>query len=374
MMSKRLLTRETLARLLRVTIYAISTWRREGWLHARRFHGVYHFSLAEIDRVLNLSAVNYTTAEIPTALDLLEGRERLLTCEEAGDMLGETSFWVYTLIAQGRFAAFKIPHHCIRVTETEVKKRLSLRASREFSVKLVPRVLGIEVRSRTMHSLVQQGKLRRSRIGWLDEESVYALLREALPKEIEPADWIADRLTSPHSLITLAEVRQRLHLQTRSHRFKPILAEEGIVQLNILAITFISEAHIEHLRRRLHGLSIKDLCHVFGVQKEFAKQVQERKKYFCGRHFGNLMPCARTACMLEALQTVANAAVNVQEWYQAQLKEDSLSLVSPTYAARALGLTMNQIYTNIHDGVLPAIRSWDEEGVWWIRQESLESK
>lgn len=349
----RLITDEKLASVLRVHKQSILNWRNKSFPGGHVINVNIHFSFDEVNNFLKLQA-NYTDG-VPTLEDLLTGRDRLLTFQEAAQLLECREQMVSYNTIHGKLRTIRLNRRCNRIAMSEIERqrRLKQSLSEAFTIQVTAHVLGSEKR---VYAYLRQGKLKKQK-NRINPQSLYSLLFELLPPYVHPIDWVSDRLDSPYPLVRFRTAQTRLRIDIST--LKKMIKEERIAYISHPVegqrhLLFLSEEAIVLLDKFAYGLTAEDLCFIFGIGRRRAKAIIAGKQRLCYTS-GHRVGCLKKQCVVAALEKVAYSGVNAEAWYRAQLDATRLPLIPAIAYGKQVGLRATEVFKAVNNGTLAAI-------------------
>ncbi len=350
-------------------------WRERGYIKALPSSPglAVHYSVEHIDVVLATHSRNF---KVPlTTAALLSKKTVLMTPAEARIEL-DIDEKVYLRLVKGPDLEVLRIGHETRVTRNSVaayKQWQKWLAEQEMERSQVCHVLGLG--GPNIAKLVKAGRLLASKPqGSRDpilKGSVVALLRELLPKGVDPHSWIQARLASMLPLYSMHEI-ELLQLDRPAYQLVQLIANGHVVGIQHAIskrLRLAPETWLAYLQKTEHPISDAQLASVFGAESHHLQAWDRTYPGWRKCHVHHHEDTALySACVLGLLRQYLSKGGSPSKWYKARLEKD-ISTVGLETTAHLLG-GHQEAFALTQQGKLTGLLRPD--GVWRYSRVAVE--
>jgi hypothetical protein len=355
MTTELLLPTPVVQRMLDVDEATLSYWCRRGWLVPDDAEPPL-YSMEAIDAFLERSAFGFTRHQRPTARNLFDQVDTLITTPCAAERLGIGKSGLTWRVAHGTLPVFKF-------TKREVRYPASVIAEEASTADTVTKYMAAiiaGVKPSTIVTLVRNGTLTavhkpgRSTAIFVKSDSLMAYLSEKLQDTgMPPQVWWKERLSHPEPPISADRILTRLRIAsvTLEELFEegrlPYIRSPG-------GFRFALRRHVEAIAAIRVPYTTEQIVRVLGAESAAAEYWIMSGALCNQRHTRENLLCPRRECIARYIERCRlNPQTDPEEWIVSALRDGGIA----TFSLRDFP---DISYTDLEEGVAAGWLS----GVW----------
>lgn len=319
-LTTQLLPTSTLATVLRLEQKTFFRWHRSGKLTPDDTTGrPYAYALETIDEFLGRYARASAEDTCPTAIQLFNREDRLLTTAEVAALLGISHNGVNWLAAEGKLAYFTLSASDYRYSARSVARLVSR------SAEVIPQITAAQILGIKPHGvmlLTRAGNLERARVAgkgsasYVTRESFVPYLKGRLAESGIPLRiWWEDQLRYPGKMMTPDSLAVWLRMTRKT---AVALLEEGRLPyiLSPGGNKCVPVRYAQPIADERLPLSPAQIAQTLAVDEHTAEVWMATKALCNGRHTRSSTYCPRRECLFKYIVTASRGEIDPAAWWR----------------------------------------------------------